>query len=143
MVGLIQRSFSFLSPEMFKILYTTFVRPYLEYAQVVWSPKLCKHINLIESVQRRATKTVGALKNLSYEERLQFMNIPTLKFRCKIKYTSTFMYTTNYHCQISLFHIFAQIENTIWNCKEILQVMVTVEFKKTHFIIEVLSHGIS
>ena len=32
MVGLIRRSFSFLDCELFKKLYTTFVRPHLEYA---------------------------------------------------------------------------------------------------------------
>ena len=58
MVGLIKRSFLRLSPSLFRQLYTTFVRPHLEYAQVVWSPKLRKHSKLLEDVQRRATRTV-------------------------------------------------------------------------------------
>ena len=66
---------------MFRTLYTVFVRPHLEYAQAVWSPKLCKHINLIESVQRRATRMVSSLRQFSYEDRLQKLNIPTMKFR--------------------------------------------------------------
>ena len=84
MVGLIKRSFSYLSPEMFKILYTTFVKPHLEYAQIVWSPKLFKYVNLIESVQRRATKMVRVYQNLPYEERLRLIDIPTLNIRRKI-----------------------------------------------------------
>ena len=40
-VGLIRRSFSFLDCKLFKKLYTTFVRPHLEYAQSVWAPLIC------------------------------------------------------------------------------------------------------
>ena len=35
----------------------------------------------IEAVHRRATKQVLRLKDLSYEGRLQKLNLPTLKFR--------------------------------------------------------------
>ena len=51
-VGLIRRSFSYLDCKLFKKLYTTFVRPHLEYAQAVWSRHLIKHINMMEKVQR-------------------------------------------------------------------------------------------
>ena len=54
-VGLIRRTFSFLDCRMFKKLYTTFVRPHLEYAQAVWSSHLKKNINIVENVQIRAT----------------------------------------------------------------------------------------
>ena len=64
MVGLIRRSFSFLSCNLFKKLYVAFVRPHLEYAQVVWSPHLRKHINMLENVQIRATKLVDGVKNI-------------------------------------------------------------------------------
>ena len=80
-VGLIRRSFLHLTPESFRQLYTSFVRPHLEYASSLWSPNLQKHINLIEGVQRRATKIVSLCKNLSYQERLQQINICTLKQR--------------------------------------------------------------
>ena len=81
MMGLIRRSFSHLGPDLFKKLYTTFVRPHLEYAQAVWSPHLRKNINLIENVQRRATKLVDGFRNLTHEERLQRLKLPTLEFR--------------------------------------------------------------
>ena len=57
---LIRRTFSFLDIETFKKLYTSFVRPHLEYAQPVWSPHLRKHIKMVENVQIRATKLVTA-----------------------------------------------------------------------------------
>ena len=68
MVGLIRRSFSFLDCELFKKLYTTFVRLHLEYAQTVWSPHLLKQINILENVQIRATKLVDGLQHLDYPE---------------------------------------------------------------------------
>lgn len=81
MLGVINRGFQNLSPQIFLTLYCTFVRPHLEYAQSVWSPKLRKHVNLLEGVQRRATRLVKLYKNLSYEDRLRSLQLPTLEFR--------------------------------------------------------------
>ena len=59
----------------------TFVSPILEYAPVVWFPVLRKHLNNIESVQRRATRMVDGYKNLTYSERLVCLNLPSLKYQ--------------------------------------------------------------
>lgn len=80
-VGLIRRSFTYLDCKLFKKLYTTFVRPHLEYGQAVWSPHLRKHINLLENVQIRATKLVDGLSKLTYEERLKKLDLPSLVYR--------------------------------------------------------------
>ena len=80
-MGLIRRTFTFLDCKLFKKLYTTFVRPHLEYGQVVWSPFLKKQINMIENVQIRATKLVDGLQNLDYSERLKILDLPTLVYR--------------------------------------------------------------
>ena len=82
-MGLIRRSFSFLDCRLFKKLYTSFVRPHLEFAQSVWSPHLKKHLNLLESVQIRATKQVDGLGDLEYPERLKKLELPTLVYRRK------------------------------------------------------------
>ena len=66
---------------MFTQLYKTIVRSHMEYAHAVWNPYMKSQIRDIEAVQRRATKQVPGLKDLSYEERLQKLNLPTLKFR--------------------------------------------------------------
>lgn len=81
MLGVIKRSFEDLSPNVLRTLYTTFVRPHLEYAQSVWQPKLRRCIDLIEGVQRRATRLVKHYRNLPYEERLRRLELPSLEFR--------------------------------------------------------------
>ena len=81
MIGIIRRSFLHLDEEMFLQLYKALVRPHLEYANQVWSPRLAKHVTLIENVQRRATKLVPGLADLEYEDRLRKLKLPTLAYR--------------------------------------------------------------
>ena len=61
-LGLIRRTFEYLDGEVMKRLFTSLVRPHLEFSNVAWSPRLIKDQRLIESVQRRATKLVPELK---------------------------------------------------------------------------------
>lgn len=81
LVGIIRRTFSFLNCNLFRKLYTSFVRPHLEYAQVIWAPHLKKNINMVENVQIRATKLVDGLCDLDYRARLIKLNLPTLAHR--------------------------------------------------------------
>jgi hypothetical protein len=66
---------------MMKLLFTSVMRPNLEVGKVVWSPRLEKDKNLVESVQRRATSITPGLKGKSYEERLKIMKLPSLLYR--------------------------------------------------------------
>ena len=61
--------------------FTTFVRPSLEYASCVWNPHKITLINKIESVQRRFTKRLLGLSNMSYGERLIFLKCESLEMR--------------------------------------------------------------
>ena len=60
-----------------KKLYTSLVRPILEYGNVVWAPTL-KRDQLIENIQRRTTKLVPELKNLENGDRLRALKLPSL-----------------------------------------------------------------
>lgn len=80
-LGCIKHTFKHMNKEIFQLLYKSLVRPHLEYNSVVWNPHLKKDMDVIERVQRRATKMVPELRNLSYEDRLRALELPTLKFR--------------------------------------------------------------
>lgn len=45
------------------------VRPYLEYSSQVQGPQLKKDVDLLERIQRRATRMTRGPKHLSYEDR--------------------------------------------------------------------------
>ena len=62
-------------------LYKSLVRPHLDYCIQAWRPYLKKDIETLERVQRRVTRMVEGLKNLSYEDRLRKMNLTTLETR--------------------------------------------------------------
>jgi len=47
------------------------VRPKLEYCIQAWRPYLKKDIDLLEKVQKRATRMMITEKGLTYEERLK------------------------------------------------------------------------
>ena len=60
LVGLIKRTFQ-LAFLKFRFLFRGIVRPHLEYATSIWNPTSVKLQNLIENVQRRASKRVHEL----------------------------------------------------------------------------------
>jgi hypothetical protein len=81
MLGMIKRTFSYLTQPVFIHLYKSMVRPRLEYCVQAWRPHFQKDIDLIENVQRRATKLIPGLKEKPYEERLKCLNLTTLETR--------------------------------------------------------------
>ena len=81
-MGLIRRTYTFLDEISFRFLFQALVRLNLEYVAAVWSPYTKKDIELIENVQRRATKQVPSLKQSSYtdRDRLTKLKMQTLKY---------------------------------------------------------------
>ncbi len=65
------------------ILYKSFVRPLLEFCSPIWNPSIKSLSNLIEKIQKRATKLVPTLRHLSYSQRLRALKLDSLEFRRK------------------------------------------------------------
>jgi len=81
LTGLVRRHFKRLDKENFMLLYKSYIRPQVEYCIQSWSPYLQKYIACLEKVQRRATKLVAGLKNMSYRDRLSRLGLSTLEKR--------------------------------------------------------------
>ena len=57
------------------------VRSHLDYAMAVWHPYKIKHKIALENIQRRASKELPGMRDLSYIERLKLLKLPTLVYR--------------------------------------------------------------
>lgn len=79
--GLMLRTFSSRKPSVVLPIFKTVIRPIVEYATPVWNPCLSKDIAEIERIQRKVTKCIFGMRNLSYDERLQRLGLPTLEVR--------------------------------------------------------------
>ena len=77
----IRVAFHYMDENMMKKILTCMIRPRLEYAAVVWSPNAKTDIRKLERIQRVATKMVPELSELTYEDRLREMGLPTLQDR--------------------------------------------------------------
>ena len=80
-MAVIRRSFQLLDRSTLPILFKTLVRPHLEYGNIIWGPFNRADQQLVERVQRRATKMVPELRHLPYTMRLRALKLPSLYHR--------------------------------------------------------------
>ena len=81
LLGLIKRFFLYTDREILLPLYKCLTRAKLKYYVQAWRPYLIKDINLLEHVQRRATKLIFKDKTIPYEVRLNSVSLTSLESR--------------------------------------------------------------
>ena len=80
-LGMIRRNITYKEKSLIIPLYKAIVRPHLEYCIQAWNPHLRKDVDMLEKIQRRTTKLIPELRDLTYEERLKECGLTTLETR--------------------------------------------------------------
>ena len=80
-LGLIRRTITYKEKQVIVPLYKAIVRPHLEYCIQAWRPYRKKNIGKLERIQRRATKMIPELRDLTYENRLLQCGLTALETR--------------------------------------------------------------
>jgi hypothetical protein len=132
---LLKRSFVNMTPKLFIPLYSALVRPHLEYAVQCWNPYLQKDINLLENVQRLATRMVKGFSGIEYPERLRRLKLFSLtKRRRRGDMILTYnIFNRKVDLEPSLFFKTARTENTRGHSLKLFKPRVSTRRRATCF----------
>ena len=80
-IGWICRTFQTRELHFMKKMFTTYVRPYLNYCSQLWSPGEGPWLDKLEKVQYNFTKLIPSIRDLDYSDRLARLNLSSIQRR--------------------------------------------------------------
>lgn len=96
------------TPEFMTFLFNTHIRPLLDYGSCLWNTGFVEDARKLERVQRRWTKRIDNLAELSYAERLHELDLFSIQGRLLRSDLIQYWKVINGHCSITADSMFTQ-----------------------------------
>ena len=123
-------------------IFTSHIRPGMEYASCLWNLHYLCDLRLMERLQKRWTKEVNGLANLSYDERLKVLNMYSFQGRL-LRYDLIYVWKIFHNqCEVSPRDLFTLDRDSLTrgHVFKIHVPLAKLELRRRFFSVRVISY---